>query len=110
MKTLAIILVSTLGVLAMFDAVQADNDIGCNEYGKSGYVYIIQEGNGDYYKIGGTSDLIKRLSDLQTGNPRKLDWVRVYTASDCKVQKTWQPIRLWMTIVPILVVERSGFM
>ena len=84
MKTLATILVSTLGALAMFDATRADDDIGCNEYGKSGFIYIIREDQGEYYKIGGASDLGQRLSNLQTGNPRRLNFERVYVAGDCK--------------------------
>ena len=40
------------------------------------YVYILEECKGDkptgYYKIGKTRNLEKRISDLQTGNPRKL--------------------------------------
>jgi hypothetical protein len=77
MKTLAVIL---LCVLVMFDAVQAE---GCNAYGTSGYVYVLRETNGDYYKIGSTIDPNKRLSKLQTGNPRPLEYVRAYTAADC---------------------------
>ena len=77
MKILAVIFVC---VLMMFDAVQAE---GCNQYGVSGYVYILKEENGDYYKIGSTTDYGKRVSDLQTGNPRKLEDVRIYEAADC---------------------------
>lgn len=77
MKTLAVILVC---VLVMFDAVQAE---GCNRRGTSGFVYILQEGNGDYYKIGGSTDPNTRLSKLQTGNPRQLEYVRLYASADC---------------------------
>ena len=77
MKTLALIFVC---VLMMFDAVQAQ---GCNEYGTTGYVYILKERNEDYYKIGSTTDPNTRVSNLQTGNPRKLEYVRIYVADDC---------------------------
>ena len=77
MKTLAVILVC---VLVMFDAVQAE---GCTTYGTFGYVYILKEKNGYYYKIGGTTNPGERISRLQTGNPRKLEYVRGYAADDC---------------------------
>ena len=77
MKTLAIIFVC---VLMIFDAVQAE---GCNQYGVSGYVYIVKERNEDYYKIGASTDPATRVSNLQTGNPRRLDYVRLYRATDC---------------------------
>ena len=55
-----------------------------------GYVYLIEEDNPGagalYFKIGKTVDPNKRISDLQTGNPRKLNmryWpVRDHT--DCE--------------------------
>ena len=77
MKTLTVILVC---VLMMFDAVQAE---GCNQNGVTGNVYILKERNEDYFKIGATTDLIKRLSNLQTGNPRELEYVRIYLTDDC---------------------------
>ena len=77
MKTLAVIFVC---VLMMFDAVQAE---GCNKYGVSGYVYILKEEYGNYYKIGSTTDYAKRVSKLQAGNPWKLEDVRLYVAADC---------------------------
>ena len=78
MKILAVIFVC---VLMMFDAVQA---VGCNQYGTTGYVYILKERNEDYYKIGSSTDPDTRVSKLQTGNPRKLEYIRIYKATDCK--------------------------
>jgi predicted GIY-YIG superfamily endonuclease len=42
------------------------------------YLYIIQAKGTDYFKIGITNDLKKRLSTLQTGSPIKLYLVRYY--------------------------------
>jgi hypothetical protein len=40
------------------------------------YVYLIRElGNDGFYKIGITNNLTQRMSTLQTGNPRKLEYV-----------------------------------
>ena len=46
---------------------------------KESIVYLILEGNNDpdgplFYKVGKTDNSKKRLSDLQTGNPRKLQY------------------------------------
>jgi predicted GIY-YIG superfamily endonuclease len=43
-----------------------------------GYIYIIQMKGTNYFKIGITNNLTKRLSTLQTGNPIKLYIVRYY--------------------------------
>ena len=77
MKILAIIFVC---ILTMFDAVQAQ---GCTQYETDGYVYIVKEENGDYYKIGASTDVATRVYNLQTGNPRKLEYVRLYRVTDC---------------------------
>ena len=42
-------------------------------YLASGYVYLIWENGTNYFKVGRTGTPSKRLSDLQTGNPRRLD-------------------------------------
>jgi predicted GIY-YIG superfamily endonuclease len=42
------------------------------------YLYIIQMKATDYFKIGVSNNLNKRLSTLQTGNPIKLYIVRYY--------------------------------
>jgi predicted GIY-YIG superfamily endonuclease len=42
------------------------------------YLYIIQMRGTNYFKIGITNSLTKRLSTLQTGNPIKLYIVRYY--------------------------------
>ena len=51
----------------MEDQLEAEN--------KPGYIYIIQEGTSNYYKVGASENegtLVKRLSNLQSGNWRKL--------------------------------------
>lgn len=40
--------------------------------------YIISEEHTGYYKVGVSVDIRKRLSDLQTGNPRKLHVFHVF--------------------------------
>jgi predicted GIY-YIG superfamily endonuclease len=42
------------------------------------YIYIIQMKGTNYFKIGVSNNLNKRLSTLQTGNPVKLYIVRYY--------------------------------
>lgn len=50
---------------------------------KSGYVYIIQYGDTDIYKIGKTScKPIQRLRSLQTGTPIELKLYEVFFVSD----------------------------
>jgi hypothetical protein len=40
------------------------------------YVYLIRElGNDGFFKVGITNNLTQRMSTLQTGNPRKLEYV-----------------------------------
>lgn len=41
------------------------------------YIYFIQEGNTHLYKVGRTNDPAKRLKELQTGNPRKLNMYHI---------------------------------
>jgi hypothetical protein len=55
-----------------------------------GYVYIIQEIGSNYYKIGITTDKpIKRLAQLQTGNPHKLKIVAYFLLDDPKSVETF---------------------
>ena len=54
---------------------------------KPGYVYIIAEKTsaGDftgYYKVGKTQNLEARISELQTGNPHKLEYVEKIQVGD----------------------------
>lgn len=50
---------------------------------KNGYIYIIQQGKSDYYKIGYTTkEVTKRLADLQTGNPEVLHIVSYHHVDD----------------------------
>ena len=85
MKKLVIFLTFTIGALMMLDSAQA-----C-KYKEAGYVYIIQEGlptlhNKILYKVGGTKkeEFQERLTNLQTGNPRKLTVMKSYLVTDCK--------------------------
>ena len=49
------------------------------------YIYFIyQVGNIQCVKIGMTKDLIKRLKDLQTGNPNQLKYYKYFPISSCK--------------------------
>ena len=54
---------------------------------KESIVYLILEGNNDpdgplFYKVGKTDNSKTRLRDLQTGNPRKLEYVLKFTVKD----------------------------
>ena len=53
---------------------------------KQGYIYVIREsvngGATGFYKVGRTGDPVKRLSDLQTGNVRPLDFTRTVEVTD----------------------------
>ena len=53
---------------------------------RQGYIYVICESeNGratGFYKVGRTGDPNKRLSDLQTGNVRPLDFTRTVKVTD----------------------------
>ena len=40
-------------------------------------IYIIR--SGEYYKVGITNNVKKRLGDLQVGNPVKLEVIRAFT-------------------------------
>lgn len=53
------------------------------------FLYFIKEtGNLNYVKIGFTKNLNKRLSDLQTGNPRQLYYDKCFILDDCKNKET----------------------
>lgn len=50
-----------------------------------GYIYIIKEIDTNYHKVGLTKDEpIKRLTQLQTGNPRVLKIVAYFTVSNTR--------------------------
>ena len=54
---------------------------------RSGYVYIIAEKTSagrytGYYKVGKTQDLDVRIAELQTGNPRKLEYMKQIRVGD----------------------------
>lgn len=53
-------------------------------------VYLMREQNMTYYKVGRAKDPQKRLSDLQTGNPRKLILVCYVEVQDGKKEKEVQ--------------------
>jgi len=53
--------------------------------GVQGYVYFIQEGEAGSIKIGRAAEPSRRVSSLQTGNPRKLH-LRVYARGDEKTE------------------------
>lgn len=50
-------------------------------FGKE-YIYIIQMGDSDYYKIGRTTDMKYRLKSLQTGNPFPLTIKAFFTTTN----------------------------
>ncbi|XP_038639449.1 uncharacterized protein LOC119956361 [Scyliorhinus canicula] len=58
------------------DAYEAIRNINPADYNVSPFqvkrVYLLREEGSDYYKIGHFKDYEIRISDLQTGNPRKL--------------------------------------
>lgn len=41
-------------------------------------VYVLRLGDTDYFKVGVTQDMVKRLASLQTGSPFELSVVRLY--------------------------------
>ena len=54
---------------------------------RSGYVYVIAEktsagGFTGYYKVGKTQNLEARITELQTGNPHKLEYVEKMPVDD----------------------------
>ena len=54
---------------------------------RPGYVYVIAEktsagGYTGYYKVGKTQNLDARISELQTGNPHKLEYVKKLWVGD----------------------------
>lgn len=50
-----------------------------------GYVYLIKEADGDFYKIGHTTKNPEtRLKELQTGNPRLLKLIATYQTDNYK--------------------------
>lgn len=48
------------------------------------YLYIISQVNTNYYKVGITNNLNKRITSLQTGNPAKLYFYRYWIVSNSK--------------------------
>lgn len=54
---------------------------------KVGHVYVLREGDGMFYKIGNTEQktVRERISDIQAGNPRKLNIEQDYIVKNKKV-------------------------
>ena len=49
-------------------------------YNKKSFLYMLRAGNTDYYKIGVSVDIKKRMQSLQIGNPHRLTiYESVYT-------------------------------
>ena len=53
------------------------------EFIKNNFVYILQ--SGIFYKVGVTSDIQKRISTLQTGNPIKITLVKAYSMLNTEI-------------------------
>jgi len=56
-----------------------------NEYAEgASYVYVLNEVGSPYFKIGKADNPAKRVSELQTGNPRELVivWLMMFTSAD----------------------------
>lgn len=55
-------------------------------------MYILQNGNTNQYKIGITSNLNRRLSELQTGCPNELKIIKLYTHYQRKIIERYERI------------------
>lgn len=63
--------------------------IPIHEIVKKGFIYLVNQENTEFYKIGWTEngDVEKRLNQLQTGNPYKIVLVDYFVASSIKTEK-----------------------
>jgi hypothetical protein len=49
---------------------------------RTGFIYLVRNGETNRYKIGISKDVPSRLNTLQTGNPEKLSLIRAFPAID----------------------------
>jgi len=57
------------------------------EIDRSGFVYLIRNGETDYYKIGIAKDVGVRLNALQTGNPEPLCLIGQFLVADARAKE-----------------------
>ena len=54
---------------------------------KSGYVYVFSLGFGNLYKVGMTTDVQRRLKDLQASNPQLANSLKQYADKEAQEEK-----------------------